>query len=137
MYVYNLSTRIFARNGSTLAKPINDTSTPYSGTHAGRNNPEMCNVSNIGPLPPGRYRIERSRNSVTLGPVIFDLTPLPDTNTFGRSLFCIHGNDKQNDASHGCLILDRNIRDLIASIVDHAQPANDDSDYNVLEVIAA
>lgn len=137
MYVYNLTMRIFARDGSTLAHPINATSTPYSGTHAGRNNPAMCNVSNIGPLPPGRYRIERSRDSATLGPVIFDLTPLPGTDTFGRSLFRIHGNDKLNDASHGCLILDRNVRDLIASVVDFAQPANDNADYNVLEVIAA
>lgn len=134
MYLYNITTRVLTHNGVVLAKPLNALSTPYSGTHAGRNNPAMVSTPQIGPLPPGRYRIERSRNSATLGPVVFDLTALPGTNTFDRSLFRIHGNDKQNDASHGCLILDHDVRLAIASVVDHISANDNDT---ILEVIAA
>lgn len=134
MFHYNITTRQFFNNDILLAKPVGKMP-PYSGTRAGRNNLGMVNVPNIGPIPPGLYRIERSRNSKTLGPVVFDLTPMPGTNTFGRTLFRIHGNSADNDASHGCLILNRDTRDAIAKIVDVFNYENDND--NVLEVLAA
>lgn len=100
----------------------------------GRNNIGMVNVQGVGPIPPGRYRVMPSRTSTKLGPLTFDLVPMPDTETFGRSLFRIHGNNKANNASHGCIILGPRIRAAIDAVISH--PAAND-DYNILEVIAA
>lgn len=82
----------------------------YSGHADGRNNPKMVAVPMIGPIPPGKYRIGPAYNHDHLGPCTMNLDPLPGTNTFGRSLFRIHGNNAQNDASHGCVILGPDIR---------------------------
>ena len=46
------------------------------------------------------------------------LDPINGTDTHGRSAFRIHGNNIDNDASHGCVILGPAIRHLIASGVD-------------------
>lgn len=112
--------------------------TGYSGAGftlaEGRNNPNMCNVAGKGPIPPGRYRVMPSRNSATLGPMTFDLVPMPGTEVFGRSLFRIHGNNSANNASHGCVILGPRIRSHLDSIINH--PSADDG-YNILEVVAS
>lgn len=93
--------------------------TGYSGHGIGRNNPLMCGTSNIGPIPPGVYKIERpSYKHITEGPVVFNLTPLPETNTFGRDAFHIHGNNRSNDASKGCIILGPSIRDEINKAIE-------------------
>jgi Protein of unknown function (DUF2778) len=94
-------------------------STGYSGTGPGRNNPLFESKQGVGPIPKGRYNIGSPRDSVTLGPLVMDLTPHSDTNTFGRSLFRIHGNNSIDDASHGCIILGPAIRQQIASSKDN------------------
>lgn len=100
-WIYRQSTGLLtAPDGKPLA-------TGYSGTGVGRNEPDMESVRNIGPIPCGRYVIGRARVSIDLGPVVMDLDPIPPTETYGRSLFRIHGNNAQNDASRGCIILDR------------------------------
>jgi hypothetical protein len=48
-----------------------------------------------------------------------NLTPQPDTDTFGRNLFRIHGNNAANDASHGCAIAGPDIRNQINNSSDH------------------
>src|SRR4051812_34655019 len=55
---------------------------------------------------PGRYDIS-SHTTTTKGPMTIPLTPRPGTNTFGRDLFRIHGDNKAGNhtASHGCIIL--------------------------------
>ena len=91
--------------------------TAYSGTGAGRNNPEMQNVPNVGPIPAGVYTVERpSYTHPVEGPVVFNLTPLLGTQVFGRTGFHIHGNNTENDASHGCIILWRPIRERIDKV---------------------
>lgn len=94
--------------------------TGYSGTGDGRNNPEMEAVHNEGPIPKGGYFINAARKSERLGPLTMNLTPYPETVTFGRDLFRIHGNNKENDASHGCIILGPLIRDAISKSGDTA-----------------
>lgn len=84
--------------------------TGYSGTGAGRNDPEMQNVPDVGPLPQGDYDIGPEYEDAHLGPCVMALTPREGTNTFGRSLFRIHGDNARNDASHGCVILGPSIR---------------------------
>ncbi|QJC55795.1 Protein RhsD [Polaromonas vacuolata] len=92
--------------------------TGYAGTSNGRNNPAMQNVSNVGPLPRGTYDIGAGHYSSNTGPNTMNLTPKPGTDTLGRDLFRIHGNNAANDASHGCVILGPNIRNQINNSAD-------------------
>jgi RHS repeat-associated protein len=85
----------------------------YAGKGEGRNNSDLQNIRNVGPIPRGGYRIEAAIHSKRTGPVALPLTPLPGTNTFGRDAFQIHGNNPTNDASSGCVILPRHARDAI------------------------
>lgn len=85
----------------------------------GRNNPAMVEVQAKGPIPPGVYTIGQPHLSPHTGPFTMDLEPAADTNTFGRSLFRIHGNNQENDASHGCIILPPAARHAIWDSGDH------------------
>jgi len=108
---YEQGTGELSCNGSHIG-------TGYSGTGAGRNNPEMESVPNVGCIPKGIYTIGDAYDDEHLGKCVMHLDPNPDTNTFGRSLFRIHGNNAQNDASHGCVILNPIIRNEIADSDD-------------------
>jgi hypothetical protein len=90
----------------------------YSGAGQARNNSTMEQMSNVGPIPRGRYRIGNARHSVHTGAVSMDLRPQTGTNTFGRSAFLIHGDNISHTASNGCIILRRNIREQINSSTD-------------------
>ena len=93
--------------------------TGYSGTGVGRNNPSMQDVANVGPIPQGAYNIGAAYDDLgKLGPCVMALDPSEDTETFGRSLFRIHGDNANHDASHGCIILGPAIRRKIASSAD-------------------
>jgi hypothetical protein len=92
----------------------------YSGSGAGRDAPAMQEREGVGPIPQGRYRIGPAYDDPRLGPCVMHLDPLPGTNTFGRSLFRIHGDNARHDASHGCIILGPAIRRLIAADPDRA-----------------
>lgn len=95
----------------------------YSGAgHSlaeGRNNPQMQTAVAKGPIPAGRYRIGVPHDNRHTGPLTMDLTPMAGTDTHGRSLFRIHGNNAANDASHGCVILPPDARRAIWASGDH------------------
>jgi hypothetical protein len=97
--------------------------TGYSGAGhtaaTGRNNPDMEDVHNKGPIPRGRYKIGAPHVSPHTGPFTMDLDPEPGTDTHGRGDFRIHGNNAENDASHGCIILPPDGRHLIWESGDH------------------
>jgi RHS repeat-associated protein len=86
----------------------------YSGTGTGRNNPFAQDVSNVGPLPRGPWRMTgRWHNKIPHpGKNVMDIYPLPgnDCARTGRNCdtFRIHGNNAQNDASQGCIIMPPN-----------------------------
>jgi hypothetical protein len=92
--------------------------TGYSGTGLGRNAPEHEDLQGVGPIPAGGYVIGKAYDHPHLGPCVMNLDPLPGTDTKGRSLFRIHGNNAANDASHGCIILGPAIRHQIAESGD-------------------
>ncbi len=93
--------------------------TGYSGAGIGHNEPDLQNIPNIGPIPVGLYKIGAAYDDIgKLGPCVMALDPLTDTNTFGRSLFRIHGDNVNHDASHGCIILGPAIRRKIAASAD-------------------
>lgn len=84
----------------------------YSGAGPGRNNPEMEDIPTVGPIPRGKYMIGTPYYSEKCGPICFPLTPVGHT-AYGRTHFRIHGDNKANDASTGCIILGRTIRSRI------------------------
>lgn len=92
--------------------------TGYSGTGIGRNRPEAQIIANTGPVPQGRYKIGKPYDHQHLGPCVMNLDAEPGTETFGRDLFRIHGDNQRHDASHGCIILGPAIRRLIARSAD-------------------
>ena len=105
-----------------LYKDSRFVATGYSGAgkrlQDGRNNPDMQYVRQKGPLCEGKYKIGPVRTSQRVGPIAMDLTPIEGTDTKGRSAFMIHGDNKRNDASKGCIILARPIRQQIAKSKD-------------------
>lgn len=98
----------------------------YSGGGAGKNNPDMQDMHNIGPVPRGTYTIEAPCDTVTHGPYVLRLTPDLQNNMCGRSGFLIHGDSvvHPGTASQGCIIVNRMAREKVW-----------DSGDNQLEVI--
>ena len=111
MWTFSQSTGELLQNGKFEG-------TGYSGTGEGRNNPSMQDVPNVGPIPQGNYIIGEAYDDDHLGPCVMHLDAEDDTNTFGRSLFRIHGDNVNHDASHGCIILGPSIRHIIADSGD-------------------
>ncbi len=90
----------------------------------GRDNPAMEAVRGKGPIPRGRWRIGPLRTSRRVGPHAMDLTPVGH-DAHGRSAFMIHGDNTASDASRGCIILSRPLRQRISD--------SGDSDLEVVE----
>lgn len=112
MWVYEQRTgRLFADSGVLVG-------VGYAGTSHGRNNPEMQNVIDVGPLPCGDYVIGPAYDHPRLGPVTMNLTPDPANAMFGRDDFRIHGNNPENDASLGCIVQDRLVRKRVNTSTD-------------------
>src|SRR5579859_5974501 len=110
--------------GETAGDAISDTGMygtllgkGYSGRNEGRNNPELQAVHNVGPLPRGPYTIGPAELHPVLGPVAMPLTPEDGNQMFGRGDFWIHGDNATHDASHGCIVIDRDVRQHVAGNV--------------------
>lgn len=91
--------------------------TSYSGKDEGRNNPAMEGVPSVGPIPRGLYHIDAARDGGHLGPVVMNLDPVGH-DALGRTLFRMHGDNARHDASDGCIILGRTIREAIDASPD-------------------
>ena len=113
MWTYRQADGRLFRNGVAVA-------VGYSGFGDGKNNPARQTEHDVGPIPIGVYSIGPPHDTDTHGPHVMPLTPLPGTNTFGRDGFLIHGDSvaRPGTASHGCIILDRGIRNLISGSGD-------------------
>lgn len=85
----------------------------WSGHASARNDASRVKEHGIGMIPLGDYEIGPLRDSPNLGRDVMNLDPIHGTNTFGRSLFRIHG-DTANDfgftASDGCIIAPHDVR---------------------------
>lgn len=90
--------------------------TGYSGHGPGLNNPGAQELRGLGPIPKGRYTVSAPYDHPMLGPVVMRLDAQEGVETFGRSLFRIHGDNPRmnHTASDGCVILSRSLRELIA-----------------------
>lgn len=114
-WTYSQSTGQLRHNGALVG-------TGYSGagwtTAAGRNNAAMQGTPNQGPIPAGQWNIGNAYSHASKGPTAMNLTP-SGHNALGRSAFMIHGNNVQNNASQGCIILGPAFRQAIAASNDH------------------
>lgn len=113
-WTYSQATGQLRHNGQLVG-------TGYSGagrtSETGRNNPAMQNVSNHGPIPQGQWHIGIAYRHAQKGPTVMSLTPVGH-NAYGRTAFLIHGNNTQNDASQGCIILPPAIRRQLSNSDD-------------------
>ena len=89
----------------------------YAGYGDGVNNPADEAIPDVGPIPHGRYSIGPAFTHPVCGPVAMRLEPLPGTDTHGRSGFLMHGDSSamNHTASHGCIIMARDIRLRVAA----------------------
>jgi hypothetical protein len=93
----------------------------YSGNGRGKNNPSMQAARGVGPIPAGKWKIVGPPyDSANVGPYALKVFAtdgvLDDTHAgTGRGAFRIHGDSVRapGTASHGCIILPRNIRQAI------------------------
>jgi len=80
-------------------------------------------MPDLGPIPAGSWTIGPAFDHPTKGPVVMTLTPHPETVTYHRSGFLIHGDSIEfagaEEASLGCIIMPRNVRDQINASDDH------------------
>ena len=109
MWTYTQKTGELLLNG----RPVGS---GYSGFDDGKNNPDMQGVANSGPIPQGDWTIVGPpANTPEHGPFVLRLEPAGGTNTFGRAGFLMHGDSIPNPgcASHGCIIMPRNIREQV------------------------
>lgn len=99
----------------------------YSGAGSCKNEPDAQDQHNKGPIPRGDYHIGPAVDTLTHGPHVLPLTPDPGNVMFGRTAFLIHGDSVVHPgaASEGCIIMDREVRNMIA--------ASDDKHLQVVE----
>jgi hypothetical protein len=108
-WTYEQSTGRLLHDGAVVA-------TGYAGRDEGLNNPTLEHVRDTGPLPAGRYRIGPPFRHPRLGAYSLPLAPLAGVRMHGRGGFYIHGDNRTpepHDASHGCIIVARAVRELI------------------------
>lgn len=87
----------------------------------GKNNPEAQTIKGYGPLPVGTYTLNPPANDPTVGAYAMRLTPDPSNEMFGRNSFFMHGDSVEHPglASHGCIVMPRNIREAAWAGEDH------------------
>jgi len=87
----------------------------YSGLGTGVNNPGWQTVPFQGPIPQGHWHIGPSHTTLRQGPMTMNLDACPETDTFGRDDFRIHGDNRSHNhsASEGCVILPPDVREQI------------------------
>ena len=99
----------------------------YAGGNCGRNpegknNPDMENIPQVGPLPRGIYTLGEPVEHSKLGPFAIPLIPDPENEMFGRSGFFCHGDTTPSgNASEGCIILPRTAREALKNSGDQIQ----------------
>jgi hypothetical protein len=82
----------------------------YAGNGDGLNNPDMCDVADVGPIPQGMYSIgDPISYQPRLGKYVIPLTPMDGTTMFGRSGFFLHGDNASKPpfcSSDGCAVIE-------------------------------
>ena len=93
----------------------------YAGKGAGKNNPQLQNVEDIGPLPQGMYTIGAPVNDSVVGRFAMRLWPAQENQMFNRANFFIHGDNPKHigQSSDGCIIMSLDVRQQLWNSKDH------------------
>ena len=115
MWTYSQSTGELSHDGVLVGAG-------YSGLGLEKDDSGAQDEAGVGPIPQGSWMIGNAGNSPTLGPLAIPLWPAAGTETYGRSGFFIHGDslDHPGSASHGCIVLEHNVRLAISQSDDKA-----------------
>ena len=101
--------------------------TGWAGNNEGKNNHSMQNVSCVGPLPCGVYKIVEPIKHPRLCGFAMQLLPSSENEMFGRSDFWIHGPSlnaaRYGLESMGCSIADRTLREAIWKYSNNGEEA--------------
>jgi len=102
---YQITSGIMSQDDSTQV------ATGWSGNGLGKNQPEMTNVHNVGPLPVGTYSVGEWSDHPHVGPNSARLTQTSGE-SFGRDGFFIHGpgTTDYGQESKGCIVIPHNDR---------------------------
>ncbi len=106
----------YSQKSGSLSQDDQEVAKGYSGSGPGKNNPAMQEVHNVGPIPRGEWTITGPPvDTKAHGPYVLKLNPAPETETFGRSGFLIHGDSKEHPgtASQGCIVVSRAVREKV------------------------
>ena len=113
MWIFKIAAGLILRDGGAGAL-----GSAYSGHGEGRDNVSKEAVKDVGPLPEGYYTIGPPYTDPHKGPLVMRLTPDPGNKMNGRGSFLIHGDNAAGDASLGCIVASRPMRQAIASSGD-------------------
>lgn len=104
---------IYHQATGELLHDLRPVATGYSGFGAAKNKPESQHLAGLGPIPRGAYLLGALSENEDHGPLAIHVVPLTGTDTLGRSGFLIHGDNREHPggASHGCIIMPREIRE--------------------------
>jgi hypothetical protein len=121
MWTYIQKTGQLFHNGESVATGYSGYDDPQT-SQEGKNNPDLENVADVGPIPVGNYAIGTPVDTVTHGPFVLPLTPDPANEMFGRAGFLMHGDSvvEPGTASRGCIIMGRPVRDQVAASGDNS-----------------
>ena len=113
MWTFNSSNGALSRGGALCGMG-------YSGRGNGVNNPSLERVHDVGPIPRGEYLISSFFTDPEKGPLVARLSPLPDTDTYGRGGFMLHGDNPElnRTASLGCIIMSHGARAAVCQSGD-------------------
>jgi len=113
MYTFSQSSGDLRDSGNVIQPCGLKIASGYSGFGPGKNNSEMQNVPDVGPIPRGKWLIaDKPFDSPEHGPFCLRLTPAPGTETYGRSGFLIYGDSlvHPGEASKGCICVPHSAR---------------------------
>jgi hypothetical protein len=117
--------KYFQRTGVLCDSQGCGKATGYAGGNCGKNpegknNPEMQNIPDVGPLPRGTYTMLAPVPHPKLGPLAIPLKPDPSNEMFGRGGFYCHGDSIENpgNVSEGCIVMPLWIRAMLATSQD-------------------
>lgn len=84
----------------------------YSGNQEFYNQEKAQDKENQGPIPVGIYKVLSIVNHPKRGPLAIKLEWKDGPNSYGRSKFYIHGDNKlmNHTASEGCIIIEKELR---------------------------
>ena len=115
-WTYQQTTGILRHDGVLISKE------GYSGAKEEQFQHDKQNVEDKGPIPVGKYTLVGGPfKHPTTGLYTIILSPDPKNEMFGRHGFMLHGDSKDHpgEASHGCIVFPKDIRQKVWESGDH------------------